>query len=374
MSRLSHCPRLLVLLLVAAGCAVLVQAQSQSVMRRLEDAAWPPRSESVAYSNPVPQSVQSDVGRLYVPAGSLWVYGSRGRSDVWVSTDAQHSSWHLAGGEGTAYGGGSSGGSWTTDLRRTADCDDPITGRVYGVSGQDAGAATSRVAGTSNGYEWEVLAEAAVFFPREEPACAVDYSSAVFVLGGSTAIDGQLPLVSSNDVWVSRDLGSTWQLVTLRASWPRRINADAAALNGSAVGLPNGALMLMNGDGRLASADQLLNDVWLSTNSARTWQQVTARAPWSARKDSELTVTALGVLIVTGGDDGPSVVNDVRPAPHAAAEAQLAAAADPPACCPLPLSFGPVSSRRTRIQRFMPSVAVSLFTPLSFCVSAAAAG
>ena len=288
-------------LLICLASPLQCEAQTSSAMRRLPDAPWTARSESVAYSNPQAQSVRTPQGRVLVPAGSLWVYGSRGRSDVWVSTNGA-TTWMQAGGEGTVYGGGVNGGSWATDLRRSADCDDPVTGRMYCISGQNAtGEATSRAVGSSNGYQWEELTGEAAFWRREEPACAVDYASTVFLYGGSTAVRGALPLVSSNDVWRSRDLGSTWELVTERAAFPRRINADAAILNGTAIGVPQGVHLLMNGDGRLGTADALLNDLWMSSTGGQTWHAVTRKAPFSARKDSELTVTGNGILIVTGG-------------------------------------------------------------------------
>ena len=89
-------------LLLVALLALLPSSLSQTILKKMtNDADWPERAESSAYSNPLPQSfLSSSAGRILVPPGSLWVYGGvnidgQGYSDVWVTTDSAKT-WHEA--------------------------------------------------------------------------------------------------------------------------------------------------------------------------------------------------------------------------------------------------------------------------------------
>ena len=111
-------------------------------------------------------------------------------------------------------------------------------------------------------------------------------------------------------MWVSRDLGYSFVRALTRAPWPARISADTQTYYSSVFGKD----VIYIADGDIATPggpDQMTNDVWVSSDASKSWLQLTAAAPYPPRKDAELSISKDGVLIVSGGDDGVSNVNDV---------------------------------------------------------------
>ena len=82
-----------------------------------------------------------------------------------------------------------------------------------------------------------------------------------------------------NDVWRSTDNGATWTQMTASAGWSAREGH-------SSVTMPDGSIVLMggvNGEKRLGYGGGL-DDVWRSTDNGATWMQMTASAGWSGRE------------------------------------------------------------------------------------------
>ena len=296
---------LLLALLVLSTLASVSLSQT-GVLRKMADAPWPERAESSAYHNALPQSILSSSGtRMLVPPGSMWVYGGMdisdsAYSDVWVTTDSAKT-WHEV--------SGISPDMVVQDASRSADCYDHRTGRVYAITGSDmeTHSRTARIVASYDGQHWEIINHDAGFPMRERPGCTVDSQGWVYMFGGSTynaQTDTELP---SNDIWISKDLGYTFTRQTLRAPWSMRISADAQTFHSTHLGVD--VIYVADGDGGSVRY-QNLNDLWVSSDAAKTWAKV-ATAPYRVRKDSELTITRDGLLIIAGGDDGPSNVNDL---------------------------------------------------------------
>jgi len=303
MSRFSVMSLLVALLL--ASCLSLSSAQ----LRKQTDADWPGRAESSAFSNPFPQLVPTAEGRTLIPANSLWVWGGldeqdNGLSDIWVTTDGAKT-WLQVLSERTVV-----------DVSRSADCYSHQTGRVYAITGSlpgDGDQRTSRIVASNDGVNWEVLNEDAGFLARERPGCTVDSAGVVYIFGGSTRSDSGDTTGPTNDIWASRDLGATWTRTTARATWRPRISTDTQTFASPVFN--KDIIYIESGDGGsktdVPRGDGFRNDVWVSSDGARSWYQLTAAAPFQYRKDAELTVGKNGVLIVSSGDVDVGNANDL---------------------------------------------------------------
>ena len=284
-------------------CLSTAAAQSGVLRRVVNDADWSARSESSAYSNPLPQLVSTFDGHTLIPAGSVWVYGGvdpdiNGLSDTWVTTDSAKS-WMQVESARTV-----------TDFSRTADCYSHQTGRVYALTGSEKGSGdtrTARIVASNDGANWEVLSEDAGFLPRERPGCTVDSQGNVFIFGGSTRSNDGGSTSASNDIWWSRNLGSTWQRLTQRAPWTPRISTDTQTYASTVFN--KDLIYVANGDGGRTYGFQ--NDVWVSSDSARSWSRLVSNTTYPYRKDAELSIANNGVMVVSGGDNDASNVNDV---------------------------------------------------------------
>ena len=227
-----------------------------------------------------------------------------GLSDTWVSTDGAKT-WLQVMSDRTVM-----------DVSRSADCYSHQTGRVYAISGSLPGGGdpwTARIVASNDGINWEVINEDAGFLPRIRPGCTVDSAGTVYMFGGDTkSIDGGSS-APSNDVWQSRDLGATWTRVAARAAWRPRISTDTQTYASPVFG--KDLLYVESGDGGSKTDTPpgfgFHNDVWVSSDSARSWFQLTAAAPFMYRKDAELTIAHNGVLIVSSGDTDSGNANDL---------------------------------------------------------------
>ena len=94
----------------------------------------------------------------------------------------------------------------------------------------------------------------------------------------------------NNDVWLSTNLGISWSLSTLYASWGIRCAHQSVVIDST--------IYLMGGEG-----NTLYNDVWKSSNLGSTWSICTSFASWSQRAYFR-AVTYSSVIIVIGGYDG----------------------------------------------------------------------
>ena len=299
----------LVLALVLFASLLSPSSGQSGILRKQADAEWAPRAESSAFSNPFPQLAPTAEGRTLIPAHSLWIWGGVDEqdnrfSDTWVSTDGART-WMQVMSDRSVV-----------DLSRSADCYSHQTGRVYAVSGANQGSGdqlTSRIVASNDGINWEIINDDAGFPARSRPGCTVDSMGYVYMFGGNTRSADGSSSGPTNDIWQSRDLGATWTRVTQRAAWVPRISTDTQTYASPVFG--KDLLYIESGDGGSKTAVPrgygFQNDVWVSSDSARSWYQLTAAAPFEYRKDAELTITKDGVLIVSSGDTDKGNANDL---------------------------------------------------------------
>ena len=295
--------RMSLLAVVLFASSITLSSAQSGILRKQNDAEWPARAESSAYSNPFAQLVQTVEGYTLIPANSLWVWGGldeqdQGLSDTWVTTDGAKS-WIQVTNQRTVV-----------DISRSADCYSHQTGRVYALTGSEPGGGdtrTARIVTSGDGANWEMLSEDAGFLPRERPGCTVDSQGNVFIFGGSTRSNDGGSTSASNDIWWSRNLGSTWQRLTQRAPWTPRISTDTQTYASSV--FKKDLIYIESGDG--GSTYGFQNDVWVSSDSARSWFRLVTNASFEYRKDAELTIAQNGVMIISSGDTDQSNANDL---------------------------------------------------------------
>jgi hypothetical protein len=106
--------------------------------------------------------------------------------------------------------------------------------------------------------------------------------------------DGSIILMGGghNDVWRSKDSGTTWSEVTESAPWASRNRF-------SSVAQPDGSIVLMGG----WTGSTFLNDVWWSPDNGASWTQMTANADWSPRGDFCSLLMPDGSILLMGGDN-----------------------------------------------------------------------
>lgn len=143
---------------------------------------------------------------------------------------------------------------------------------------------------------------------------AVTMGDAIYVLGGQDyrvtpnpcppGIPGCPPFVSTstffNDVWRSRD-GVHWDRMTEHAPWEGRAGLSTAVFRNEIYvfgGSKNDDTAVIGGPPQRI----YYNDVWKSRDG-RTWERVTARAPWTARAGAASVVKGQW-LYVLGGENG----------------------------------------------------------------------
>jgi hypothetical protein len=114
-------------------------------------------------------------------------------------------------------------------------------------------------------------------------------------MGGNSA-SGTL-----NDVWRSTDKGATWSQITANANWSARKGLRAVSAG------QNSILMTGGMDG----SNTVQNDVWWSTDDGQNWIRLTAHAEWAARYEHTLNMLSDGTLVVMGGSNGATTLNDV---------------------------------------------------------------
>jgi len=108
-----------------------------------------------------------------------------------------------------------------------------------------------------------------------------------------------------NDIWVSRDRGVRWALITDHAPWAERDNLNAEVT-------PDGIMVLTAG----YNSREALNDVWISADGGWSWGNCLAEASFSDRRWEMTALDASGYLYIIGGEEYISnttwaAVNDV---------------------------------------------------------------
>ena len=276
-------------------------------------------------------------GWSVVTRGAAWSGRGGGvvewyKGNVWVGSRYQTGSWLLMYGAGiwTCYddcaakeevwASGNKGATWT-QVQPMAPFNplmSPQTvqdnrGYQYRIQGTDYshgcdGSVYSDVWMSSDGgYKWTMQGEG---LPSDTGrflgTAVVDSNNNIYVLHGQTCTPASTYDYPLNDVWMSNTQGRTWRQVRQSLRSP-----PARSVHGSVVGkyyepttkASVDAIYIMYGwRGFQNNLGNLYrNDVWVSTSGAVTWVQLTDKASWTARGDSQLEVTSKGVLVIAGG-------------------------------------------------------------------------
>lgn len=193
-------------------------------------------------------------------------------------------------------------------------------GRIYVLGGQDfrAGPACppgvpscstffNDVWSSHDGRTWRRETAAAPWIGRAGLSAAV-HGKWIYVLAGSanddsSIVGGPPARIYLNDVWRSED-GRSWERVTARAPWAPRAGAVAVSKDGWIwlLGGEEGFVCLPGGP-----CPPYFNDVWRSRDGAR-WEQVTASAGWSPRPGHQCEVV-VNTLACFGGFGLPPAGN-----------------------------------------------------------------
>ena len=92
----------------------------------------------------------------------------------------------------------------------------------------------------------------------------------------------------------------------------------------------------------------MLPQIWVSSNSGRSWAQVTATPPYKGRQDGQLLITNSGALLVVAGDTGVNDPGNVKSAQQRCtlcllrADGRSLTAACLSRCCVFSATSGPV--------------------------------
>ncbi len=148
-----------------------------------------------------------------------------------------------------------------------------------------------------DGVHWRQMTADAGWEPRAGLSVVV-FRGEIYVLGGSQRDDdavGGDDRIYFNDVWKSRD-GRSWELLTASAPWDPRA--------GARVVVKNGYIYLLGGEAGFFCAPPpceppYFNDVWRSRNGA-DWELVTEEAAWPARPGHQAVVLKNHIVLFGG--------------------------------------------------------------------------
>lgn len=160
-------------------------------------------------------------------------------------------------------------------------------------------------------YEWVQINGKTPWAQRYAHASVMNNKGEIFVIGGATMDysperqdNGMMEYKQHsylNDVWMSTDSGKSWDFVIPRSKRfdPRRGHA----------GVMNANKVVMFILGGFCGQACFLND-WWSSETGAVWHSM-GHAPWSARHGHATIVTSKEWLVLMGGHDGEHYCNDV---------------------------------------------------------------
>jgi len=160
----------------------------------------------------------------------------------------------------------------------------------------------ARSLATGDRYTWLLQNERAGFSARYAHAAVLNTQQQIFVIGGATADmssgggNGYL-----NDVWMSEDHGKSWSWVIARTPKFTARRGHAAVMNSNQI-----VMFVLGG---FCGKDCFMNDWWSSENGA-VWQKL-GQAPWTPRHGHAAIMTSKESLILMGGHNGGSYLNDI---------------------------------------------------------------
>lgn len=172
---------------------------------------------------------------------------------------------------------------------------------------------------SADGLSWDMVTETAGWKHGDLPT-SLTFRDRMWFMGGWYA--GRLPEASaSSEVWSSAD-GARWECVTPAAGWSPRLGAGGAVFR-DRMWVLGGVERYFDGEPR-----HLKNDVWSSADG-RTWEQVTAKAPWSPRAFHAVMAFRDRLWVFGGGNYLPGYLgyNDVWSSPDGKTWEQVTPAA-----------------------------------------------
>ena len=272
-------PALLCLLVL--GC---LQAQA-ALFTQLPTPPWAPRIlQGLAF--PTASLTLNSV--TYQPGSTLLAWGGSLYNDTYVSSDSGNT-WTLVGGVG-ASANGNGGVSYTASPHPAAFTpDDTGACKRYDALKNEFYVLDETYAwSSSNGIDW-AKAAAPEYAGRTSAACLVDTQSNLYVIGGQNTSSKAY----DNDIWGSSSLGQTFAPVTT-APWSQRDSMGSFANN-----YPVGKVLTAIG-GHAKVEDFRPNEVWASSDSAKTWRLLT-KAPFIGRDHFTTLTTPNNIIVVVAG-------------------------------------------------------------------------
>ena len=131
---------------------------------------------------------------------------------------------------------------------------------------------------TDNGGNWSLANESSGWLARFGQSSVAMPNGNIVLMAGS----GNSSLM--NDTWLSTDNGTSWTELNPTAEWTARSGQ-------SSVVMPDGSIVLMGGfDGVYR------NDTWRSDDNGATWNQMTTAAGWTAGSVKAASRCRTGVL------------------------------------------------------------------------------
>ena len=226
-------------------------------------------------------------------------------NDVWSSADSGRS-WSLISGIARQSNSGYRPSTYPNSSFRSragsGNCEDPASDDVYSLGGgyyleDGSRVETSDSWHSTDAIHW-TLGTGRSFTPaRHFLSCSVDSQSRLFVVGGGY-FDHAAPsgTVYLQDLWSSSNKGQSWTRVSAKAPFPPRAETALQITRSSVYDVD-----LLYVAGGLTTGGETLNDVWVSSDSAASWTQLTSRAPWAKRWGHGLAITTAGVMLLVGG-------------------------------------------------------------------------
>jgi len=152
---------------------------------------------------------------------------------------------------------------------------------------------------TDNGKTWVQVNAGSGWEKRFFHSSVVMPDGSIVLMGGDNSDNTAL-----NDTWRSTDNGATWIQVNANSGW------SARAFHSSVV-IPDGSIVLMGGGDW--EGNRFFNDTWRSTDNGATWMQVNASSGWSGRWSHSSVAMPDGSIVLTGGtnDYYTSAINDM---------------------------------------------------------------
>ena len=144
------------------------------------------------------------------------------------------------------------------------------------------------------GKNWNKIHDTPPYRLRKDFQAVVLTNDDILVLGGYYIYTGAVARGGyTNDVWLSKDGGSSWiQIIT---------PPGLARSSFQAVVLNNNDILVMGG-----YAGTYLNDIWRSSDGGSNWVEINGSAPWLARSSFQAVVLTNNDILLMGGqiDDG----------------------------------------------------------------------